>query len=103
MRFMLKVMIPVETGNALAKSGKLGSTIASIIAELKPEAAYFSDSEGLRTGYLFFEMQQASQIPSIAEPWMQAFNASIELHPVMVPEDLAKAAGAIEKAVHKFG
>ena len=33
---------------------------------------------------------------------MQAFNASIELHPVMIPDDLAKAGSAIEKAVKKF-
>ncbi|HYV34977.1 MAG TPA: DUF3303 family protein [Gemmataceae bacterium] len=102
MRFLLKVNIPVETGNAAAKSGKLGSTIQSILADLKPEAAYFTDNDGQRTGLIVFDMQEASQIPAIAEPWFQAFNASIEIHPVMVPEDLAKAAGAIEKAVKKY-
>ncbi len=48
-------------------------------------------------------MQDASQIPAIAEPWFLAFHADIELHPVMVAEDLAKAGGAIEKAVKKYG
>jgi len=103
MRFLLKVTIPVEAGNAAAKAGKLGTTIQSILADLKPEAAYFSDSNGLRAGYLFLDLQDASQIPSIAEPWMLAFNASIELHPVMIPDDLAKAGSAIENAVKKFG
>jgi hypothetical protein len=102
MRFLLKVTIPVEAGNAAAKAGKLGSTIQAILAELKPEAVYFTDDDGCRTGFLFLDMQDASQIPSIAEPWMLAFNASIEIHPVMVPEDLARAAGAIEKAVKKY-
>jgi hypothetical protein len=32
-----------------------------------------------------------------------AFNAQIELHPVMTPEDLAKAAPGIERAVKRFG
>ena len=41
MRFLLKVNIPVEAGNAAAKAGKLGATIQAILAELKPEAAYF--------------------------------------------------------------
>ena len=103
MRFLLKVNIPVEKGNAAAKAGKLGTIIQSILADLKPEAAYFSDDNGQRTGFLFFDMQDASQIPAIAEPWMQAFDAAIEFHPVMVPDDLAKAAGAIEKAVKKYG
>jgi len=102
MRFLLKVNIPVETGNAAAKAGKLGSTIQSILADLKPEAAYFTDDNGQRAGLIFLDMEDASQIPSIAEPWFQAFNASIELHPVMVPEDLIKAAASIEKAVKKF-
>ena len=32
MRFLLKVNIPVESGNAAAKAGKLGTTIQSILA-----------------------------------------------------------------------
>jgi hypothetical protein len=102
MRFLLKVNIPVEAGNAAAKAGKLGTTIQSIAADLKPEAVYFTDNNGQRTAFIFLEMQDASQIPSIAEPWFLAFNASIEIHPVMVPDDLARAGGAIEQAVKKY-
>ena len=102
MRFLLKVNIPVEAGNATAKAGKLGTTIESILADLKPEAAYFTADNGQRTGFTVLEMQDASHIPAIAEPWFLAFNASIELHAVMVPADLAKAGGAIEKAVKTY-
>jgi hypothetical protein len=103
MRFMLKVSIPVESGNAAAKAGKLGATIQSILAEQKPEAAYFAtDNNGRRTGFFFLEMTDASQIPAIAEPWFLAFNASIEFHPVMIAQDLAKAGPAIEQAVKKY-
>src|SRR5438270_9080780 len=102
MRFLLKVNIPVESGNAAAKAGKLGSTIQSILADLKPEAVYFTDNNGQRAGYIFLDMQDASQIPAIAEPWFLAFNATLEFHPVMVPDDLVKAGSAIEKAVKKY-
>ena len=102
MRFLLKVSIPVESGNAAAKAGKLGATIQSILADLKPEAVYFTDNNGQRAGYLFLEMQDAAQIPAIAEPWFLAFNASIEIHPVMTPDDLAKAGGAIDSAAKKY-
>jgi hypothetical protein len=102
MRFLLKVNIPVESGNAAAKAGKLGAIIQFILAELKPEAVYFTDEKGQRTGFIFLEMREASQIPAIAEPWFLAFNAGIELHPVMVPADLAQASGAIEQAVKKY-
>ena len=102
MRFLVKVNIPVDAGNASAKAGKLGTTIQSILTDLKPEAAYFTDDNGQRTAFLFLEMKDASQIPAIAEPWFLAFNASIEIHPVMVPDDLAEAGSAIEATVNKY-
>jgi len=103
MRFLVKVNIPVGAGNEAARDGKLGTTIQSILSDLKPEAVYFTDDEGQRTAFLFLDMRDASQIPAIAEPWFLAFNAGIEFHPVMVPEDLTKAGSAIEAAVKKYG
>jgi len=70
---------------------------------LKPEAVYFAADNGQRTGFIFLDMKDASQIPAIAEPWFLAFNASIEIQPVMVPKDLAKAGPAIDRAVKKYG
>jgi hypothetical protein len=102
MRFLLKVNIPVESGNAAAKAGKLGATIQSILADLRPEAVYFTDNNGQCSGFIVLDMKDAFEIPAIAEPWLLAFNASIELHPVMVPDDLAKAGGKIENAVKKY-
>ena len=104
MRMLLRVSIPVETGNAAVKKGTLGSTIEKILADLKPEAAYFTaDDHGNRAGSIVFNMEDSSEMPSIAEPWFLAFNAAIEIHPVMRPEDLARAGGAIDKAVKKYG
>ena len=103
MRFLVKVNIPVEAGNAATKEGKLSTTIQSILGDLKPEAAYFTDEKGQRTGFLFLEMKDTSEIPAICEPWFLAFNASIEIHPVMVPEDLNRAGSAIDAAVKKYG
>jgi hypothetical protein len=103
MRFLLKVNIPVEAGNGAAKAGKLGGTIQNILADLKPEAVYFTDDNGQRTALIFLEMQDGSQIPAVAEPWFLAFNANVEIHPVMIPEDLARAGDAIKDAVKKYG
>ena len=102
MRFLVKVNIPVESGNAAARAGKLGETIQSILRDLKPEAVYFTDNNGQRAAFIFLEIHDASEIPAIAEPWFLAFNASIEIHPVMRLDDLAKAGGAIDKAVKKY-
>jgi hypothetical protein len=102
MRVLLKVNIPVESGNAAAKAGTLGTTIQAIVSELKPEAVYFTDTNGQRSGFIVLDLKDASQIPAIAEPWFLAFNAAVEIHPVMIPDDLARAGSAIEKAVKKY-
>ena len=102
MRFLVKVNIPVEAGNQAVKAGTLGTTIQAILADVQPEAVYFVDDNGQRTALVFLDMQDASQIPAMVEPWLLAFNARIELHPVMVPEDLMKAGSAVEATVKKY-
>ncbi len=104
MRMLLRVSIPVDAGNAAAKAGTLGSTIEKILADLKPEAAYFlADDDGQRSGSIVFDMKDSSEIPSVAEPWFLAFNAKVSLRPIMNPQDLAKAGSSIGKAAEQYG
>jgi hypothetical protein len=104
MRMLMRVSIPVEAGNAAAKAGTLGSMVERILAEVKPEAAYFyADDHGNRCGSVVFDMKDSSEIPALAEPWFLAFNAKISFRPVMTPADLAKGSPGIEKAVKQYG
>ena len=103
MRMLLKVSIPVETGNEAIRSGSIGSIIESILAEQKPEAAYFTLDNGMRTGFIFLDIQEPSQIPAIVEPWFLAFDADIDMTPVMTGEDLGTAGPGIGAAVEKYG
>ena len=62
MRMLMRVSIPVETGNAAAKAGTLGSLVEGILADLKPETAYwFADDDGQRSGDIVFDMKDTSQ------------------------------------------
>ncbi len=102
MRCLLKVSIPVESGNEAAKNGTLAHTIESILAEMRPESAYFAEDNGKRTGFIFFDLKDTSQIPAIAEPWFLTLDAHVEIHPAMNLEDLKKAAPGIERAVKNY-
>jgi uncharacterized protein DUF3303 len=102
MRILMQVSLPVEASNETIKNGTLPKTIQPILCEQKPEAAYFFAQDGKRGGFIVLDMKDTSQIPAFAEPWFLAFNASVEFHPVMNAEDLAKAAPAIEQAVKKY-
>jgi hypothetical protein len=104
MRMLLRASIPVEDGNAAVKAGTLGSTIERILADLKPEAAYFiADDNGQRSASIVFDMQDTSQIPAIAEPWFLAFKAQVSIRPVMNLQDLAKAGPVFPKMVQQYG
>ena len=96
MRMLLRVSIPVEAGNAAAKAGTLGSTVERILADLKPEAAYFFEADGDRVVAFVVDVQRADQIPSFAEPLFQGLGAGVEFHPVMSFDDLKKSLSSIK-------
>lgn len=88
MRMMLKVSVPAAPGNRTIKDGTLPSVMEKALAELKPEAAYFTVQNGLRTGLIFIDVQDMSAMPAICEPFFMAFDAAIEMTPVMTADDL---------------
>ena len=86
------------------QSRHAGSSVEKILADLKPEAAYFfADDDGRRSGSIVFDMKDSTQIPSIAEPWFLTFNATVSLRPVMNPQDLATAGPSIAEAAKRYG
>ncbi len=102
MRFMLTFRIPMDKGNAAVRDGSLPDTIQYVLEDLKPEAAYFSDIEGARGGYLVVNMDDASQIPAVAEPLFLAMDATVQVHPVFTPEDMPRAMESMQQAAQKY-
>jgi hypothetical protein len=99
MRMMLKVLIPTENGNHAIKDGSLPRLLDATMSKLKPEAAYFVAEHGHRTALIFFDMKDASDIPSICEPLFMGFNAKVEMIPVMNADDLKKGLSIAREAM----
>jgi hypothetical protein len=71
MRLMMTLQIPTDAGNAAIKDGSLPQIVGRALEALKAEAAYFTSTDGMRTGLIFFEMADSSDIPPAAEPFFQ--------------------------------
>ncbi len=104
MRILITFSINPEKGDQLIKEGRIGETMESILEELQPEAAYFTDVEGTRGGFLVVDMEDASQMPAMTEPLLLGVGATVHMQPVMTPEDLRGAAGeALQQMAQKYG
>jgi hypothetical protein len=85
------LQFPIEPFNTAVKNGTVGAKMQQILDATKPEAAYFTERDGRRGGILVVNMDKASDIPRLAEPWFLSFNAEVEFRIAMTPEDLAHA------------
>lgn len=91
MRMLLTIRLPHETFNAAVRDGSAGRKTEAILAEVKPEATYFTEMNGRRTIVMIVDLESPSRVPALAEPWFLTFNADVEVHPVMSPADLKEA------------
>ena len=91
MKMLIKVKIPNKEFNEYVKDGSIGEKMKKILEDIKPEVVYFTEYCGHRGALMIADLASESNVPKIAEPWFLMFNADVEFHVVMSPEDLAKA------------
>ena len=72
-----------------------------MLADIKPEAGYFSERNGKGGGIFIVDVSEPSQVPSIAEPFFLTFDATVEFRVAMIPEDLGAA--GLEALGEKYG
>jgi len=89
MRMMLQVQIDAVDGSEALESGDMKKAIGAFSEKFKPEAAYFTVHDGMRTAFFVFDMKDASQMPVVAEEFF-ALGADIHLAPAMTMGDLRK-------------
>ncbi|MGE5470994.1 MAG: panthothenate synthetase [Bacteroidota bacterium] len=91
MRMLMKVKFPNPEFNAAIRKGNAGDTLRRIIDEIRPEAVYFSEMDGLRGAIMIVDVTEPARVPALAEPWFLSFNAEVSFHVVMSPDDLGQA------------
>ena len=74
--------------NARIRDGSIAQTIETILGNLQPEAAYFGPTDGKRGGHLVFNMEDASELVTMLEPFWLELGATIETFRVMSADDL---------------
>ncbi|MCP4315788.1 MAG: hypothetical protein GY789_07150 [Hyphomicrobiales bacterium] len=90
-RMMLKVQIPIQSGNRAIENGTMGTIFESLMQKIKPEAAYFSQEGGLRTAYFVYVMDGTFEFAEIHEPLIQGLGARVYDQPALTWEDIGKA------------
>jgi hypothetical protein len=100
MRMLIHIKMPHKEFNASVKDGSIGQKMQRIFDEVKPEAVYFTEYCGRRGLIMIADVAEPSSVPAIAEPWFLMFNADVEFHIVMSPDELKK--GGLENLAKKW-
>lgn len=91
MKMLVNVTWPIEPFNTMVRNGTAGEIIGRVIDDIKPESIYFTELDGNRGAVMVVDVAEASDIPSIAEPWFLNFEAICEFRIAMTPDDLMKS------------
>jgi hypothetical protein len=101
MKMLLRITMPNEPFNSMIKKGTIGKTLEKIMADIKPEAAYFTLDDGERSALMVVNINKPTEYVKYAEPFFLEFDASIKYDIVMSPEELKNA--GIEEIGKKYG
>jgi len=91
MRMLMIVTVPHHKFNAAVNDGTASAKIGKILEAIKPESVHFTEICGKRSAFIVVDLPDASKIPSLAEPWFLTFEADVQIHPVMTPDDLKRS------------
>jgi len=103
MKYIMKMKMSQDKGDKAIRDPQFGKKMHELLAEIKAESAYFTTICGHRGAYIVVNINDASEIPSIAEPFFLWLGADVDFLPVMTPEDLAKGGPGMGAALQKWG
>jgi len=97
---LLHARIPHEEFNAAVRDGSAGRKMKQILDETRAEAVYFTEYDGRRGAIMIINIDDPSEVPKFAEPRFLSFNADVQFHIAMTPEELGRA--GLEKLGKKW-
>jgi hypothetical protein len=102
MRFLVIAALPTDAVNSAMKHKTFGPTMEKYISEIQPEAVYFTELDGRRSGVFIVNLNSANEIIKVSEPLYHAFGATITWHPVMSPDEVMSGAHYMDSAVKNY-
>jgi len=91
MKMLVNITFPIEPFNSMVRNGTAGDILGRILEDVKPESIFFTELDGHRGAVMEVDVSDASEIPSLVEPWFLSFEANCEFKIAMTPDDLMKA------------
>jgi hypothetical protein len=102
MKFLAKVTLSTEAGNALCRDKDMHRKMDAIMSDVRPESVYFGADSGNRTMFCIVNVDNGHDLPRVAEPFWLGLNATVDFTPVLTAEEFKKAGTVIESAVKKY-
>ena len=90
MSFLIHARIPTEDRNKMVQDPDFLRKIETYINKVRAETTYFFEANGNRIAAFIVDIQNADQIPVLAEPLFSGMGAHVEFHPVMSLDDLRR-------------
>jgi hypothetical protein len=100
MKLLMHAKFSPQAFNEALRKGNLASKIRDILGDAKPDFAYFTEFDGRRGVLMLIDLNDPSEVPKFAEPWFLTFDADVQFHVAMTPEDLGK--GDLEALAKKW-
>ena len=100
MRMLLRARVPHEEFNAAVRNGSVGRKVKQILDKTRAEAVYFTEYDGRRGAIMIIDIDDPYQVQNFVEAWFLSFNADVQFHIAMTPEELGRP--GLEKLEKKW-
>jgi hypothetical protein len=90
MRMLMMVTFPVQPFNTYVQNGTLIPQVTQALQAMAATNVYFTEINGRRAMIAEINLKENSDLARVCAPWYLAFQAQVEVVPVMTPQELAK-------------